>query len=59
MMKKTPYPGSEKAIKQGCLCPVIDNEFGLGCGQNDATGQPLFWINGDCPIHGGKDERKV
>jgi hypothetical protein len=58
-MKKIPYPGSEKAIKKGCLCPVIDNDFGWGCGQNDATGQPLFWVNDECPIHGGKDERKV
>lgn len=29
-MSTIPNPGSEEARKQGCLCPVVDNEFGKG-----------------------------
>jgi len=38
-------PGSDAAIKLGCTCPVLDNAHGR---RNDG----LFWINGDCPVHG-------
>ena len=38
-------PGSDKAIKLGCTCPVWDNSNGEG----------LFWINEHCPVH--KDTR--
>ena len=38
-------PGSDEAIKLGCLCPQLDNAHGR---RNDG----LFWINGDCPLHG-------
>ncbi len=45
-----PNPGSDEAIALGCKCPTLDNAHGKG-----ARGDPdLFWINKDCPIHGGK-----
>jgi hypothetical protein len=47
MRKQIPNPGSDEAIKQGCICPVMDNAHGRGLG-ND-----LFWINQKCPVHGG------
>lgn len=46
-----PNPGSIEAIEQGCTCPVFDNSHELGC-YLDRDGKPLFWINGDCPLHG-------
>ena len=46
-------PGSNDAIKNGCTCPALDNGHGNGCGRRDENGDPLFWINGNCPIHGG------
>jgi hypothetical protein len=45
-----PNPGSQEAIELGCRCPVIDNGHGQGAYQEN--GVWLFWINGDCPIHG-------
>jgi hypothetical protein len=47
-MKKeaVPNPGSDEAIKQGCTCPVLDNNHGKGLGNG------LFWMNKDCPMHG-------
>ena len=39
-------PGSDEAIEQGCVCPVLDNRHGAGIG----GGQ--YWIAGNCPIHG-------
>jgi hypothetical protein len=54
MMEKKPNPGSDEAIDAGCTCPVIDNEYGRGCGVGE-NGAVLFWTSGDCPIHGGKD----
>ena len=46
-----PNPGSQEAIDAGCRCPVMDNHYGAGA-YNDEKGEPLFWINEDCPIHG-------
>jgi len=46
-----PNPGSQEAIDAGCRCPVMDNHYGAGA-YNDENGEPLFWINEDCPIHG-------
>ena len=46
MTKKIPNPGSDAAIKQGCICPAITNNHGKG----DPNG--TFWINCGCPIHG-------
>ena len=53
----TPNPGSDEAIKKGCKCAVLDNGHGVGFRFRDKDGEygePLFWINGNCPIHGGK-----
>lgn len=45
-----PNPGSDEARLLKCLCPVIDNHFGRGCGK-DKDGSPLFWFEGNCPVH--------
>ena len=45
--KPTPNPGTNEAIKQGCTCPVIDNEHGRGyMGQKG-----IFVYNGNCQVH--------
>ena len=44
-------PGSKEAVEAGCLCPIIDNNKGIGAYMR-ADGQPVWWYNGDCPIHG-------
>jgi len=49
---KVPNPGSDRAIKQGCTCPVLDNNHGKG----SEWGKGRFWINADCPLH---DESKL
>jgi hypothetical protein len=46
-------PGSAKAVKAGCTCPVIDNHYGRGV---PATSGRKFWITGGCPLHDRKDE---
>lgn len=47
-MKKIPSPGSDDAIKAGCLCPSMDNSHGLGyMGQKD-----VFCVTANCPLHG-------
>lgn len=46
-----PNPGSDAAIKIGCTCPVYDNAHGAGSGYKGKKGEPLFWNNGDCPVH--------
>jgi len=43
-----PNPGSDKALKLSCCCPVFDNCRGKGLGGG------LFWINQRCPVHGEK-----
>lgn len=50
-------PGSDEAVKKGCCCGVLDNGHGNGCGQKDKDGTPLFWINGNCPLHGERLEQ--
>lgn len=50
-----PNPGSDEAVKQGCLCPRMDNGFGRGVYQDD-NGEWQFWINADCKLHGGNTE---
>jgi hypothetical protein len=50
--KRSANPGSDEAIQAGCLCPVLDNEHGKGCGMKDEHGGAMFWINGECPLHG-------
>jgi hypothetical protein len=41
-------PGSIEAIKEGCICPRLDNNFGRGY-FNDGK---IFVYNMDCPLHG-------
>lgn len=43
----TPNPGSDEAIKQGCICPVIDNAHGKGYMGKEG----VFVFTGDCPLH--------
>nr|DAE07572.1 MAG TPA: hypothetical protein [Podoviridae sp. ctnCN2] len=47
----TPNPGSDEAIEQGCICPVLDNNHGQGTGEN------YWWITRDCPLHGAKERK--
>ena len=47
-------PGSDEALKQGCLCAVLDNRHGLGAFDHpDVNGKPVFWVTESCPLHGG------
>lgn len=47
-MSETPNPGSDAALAQGCLCPILDNEHGRGyMGQ-----EGIFAMAVDCPLHG-------
>jgi hypothetical protein len=45
----TPNPGSARAVKQGCLCPVEDNNNGEGVFM---CGAFHFYIAEICKIHG-------
>jgi hypothetical protein len=47
-----PNPGSPAAISRGCLCPEDENNYGEGVFLGDCP-IPEFWINLDCPLHGG------
>lgn len=59
LQSKTPNPGSDEAVLNGCTCAVLDNAHGRGSGYKDDDGNPTFWITADCPLHwvgaGGKD----
>lgn len=47
-----PKPGSDEAVREGCTCPILDNEHGRGyMGMED-----IFVYNTDCPLHGGRFE---
>lgn len=46
-------PGSDAALALGCQCPVMDN----GHGRGSSWGPGKFWINAECPLHGGKGEK--
>ena len=52
-IKKMP-PGSATAWQHGCKCPAYDNAHGRGYlgGVKDESGETVFVINGDCPLHG-------
>lgn len=52
MSKNKNNPGSKEAIKNGCLCPIYDNNHGNGLGYKDENGKEMFYINQDCPLHG-------
>jgi hypothetical protein len=57
LMKKAmkPNPGSNEAIALGCTCPVMDNGHGQGFPWPGTEG-PSFWVNADCPVHGGRSD---
>ena len=59
MTDHIPNPGSKKAQKLGCTCPIEDNNYGAGA-REDKNGIMLFWYSDDCPIHGHvlTDEKK-
>ncbi len=40
-------PGSKKAIKLGCTCAVLDNNYGWG----SDFGKGVFFITKGCPVH--------
>lgn len=42
-----PNPGSDEAIEQGCLCPVLDN----GHGRESMFGPNVWIFRADCPVH--------
>ena len=46
-----PRPGSDEALKAGCLCPPLDNAHGRGW--MGIEGQ--YVIAGDCPMHAQKE----
>jgi len=51
-MKYPLNPGSQAARDNGCLCPVLDNEFG------DAEATAGMWvIVQGCPLHWNKLDR--
>lgn len=48
--KKVPNPGSVEARKKGCICPVMDNEYGAGY-----MGNPNVFVRVEgCPLHWDK-----
>lgn len=49
-----PNPGSAKARKEGCTCAVIDNHYGQGLPGYRDDELPVFWVDDDCPLHGGR-----
>jgi hypothetical protein len=55
-VEDVPNPGSCKAIKQGCKCPVLDNNHGRGFPWGDV--RQSFWISGDCPLHGNPEYKE-
>ena len=45
---KKPNPGTKEAIKLGCHCPVMDNNYGRGYYED---GKTFVYIEG-CKVHG-------
>lgn len=46
MSESVPNPGSDEALLQGCLCPVLDNNHGR---HTPWPGE--WWIREGCPLH--------
>lgn len=42
-----PNPGSDQAIRAGCICAVLDNNHGKWA----ARPPDDWWITSGCPIH--------
>lgn len=49
--KKIPWPppGTTEAQKEGCICPVEDNKYGVGVPHGLEV---FYWVNSSCPLHG-------
>lgn len=47
-----PFPGSSEAVEEGCLCPILDNDYGQGY---HCTDKSQFIVVETCPIHGSKE----
>ena len=45
-------PGSSEAVAAGCLCPPIDNHFGVGRVTSDPDAPRQFVRSWSCPMHG-------
>ena len=46
-IKDAPSPGSDKAVAKGCLCPVPENQGGIGAAEEGVK----FWVSIACPLH--------
>jgi hypothetical protein len=53
-LSSVPTPSSDEAIRQGCLCPVIDNHYGKGFGVS--KNETSYYISERCPLHGVSHE---
>lgn len=51
MRNDIPNPGSYEALKMGCTCPAVDNNYGEGAFK--LNGVPQFFHNETCPLHSG------
>lgn len=52
--EKIPNPGSDEAIKKGCLCPILDNNHGKSSPFPDSGqlgGMDGWWIHEKCKLH--------
>ena len=47
-------PGSEEAIKEGCICDPMNNHHGKGF--TVPGKETIFWKHEDCPVHGVEAE---
>lgn len=45
-------PGSPQAVKDGCKCPVEENNAGEGAFVASRTRGTIFAVDKDCPLHG-------
>lgn len=44
-------PGSDEAVAAGCVCPRMDNGYGVGRRYGADGGRPYFVMVLDCPYH--------
>ncbi len=52
--KQAPAPGSDEAVKLGCICPVYDNCRGHGyMGMNG-----IYVYNEGCKVHASKEVKE-
>jgi hypothetical protein len=49
-------PGSREAVEKGCTCDPDLNRDGVG--YRTTRGDPLFFIEDDCPLRGHKEDRR-